>query len=69
MAEATPRGLDPNVTEPRGFTIEADARTLDGMLKEGESRGFTVRCDESPNLGGTNTAPTPLQYFLLGLGF
>ncbi len=53
----------------RGPVIEADLKTLGGMLKEGESRGFIVRCDETERVGGTNTAPTPLQYFMLGVGF
>jgi hypothetical protein len=69
MSETPPPGLDPNRTEPRTVIIEADAQTLHGMLKEGHSRQFTVMSDEGPRLGGDDTAPTPLQYFLLGLGF
>jgi uncharacterized OsmC-like protein len=69
MSQTPPVGLDPNRTEPRTVVIEADAQTLQRMLKEGHSRQFTVISDEGPRLGGGDTAPTPLQYFLLGLGF
>jgi uncharacterized OsmC-like protein len=53
----------------REVTIEADATTLERMRKEGHARGFTVYCDEGANVGGDNTAPPPLAYFCLALGF
>ena len=49
------------------FTVEADASKLERMRKEGHVRGFTVFCDEGENVGGDNSAPNPLGYFLLGV--
>jgi uncharacterized OsmC-like protein len=51
------------------FTVEADASKLERMRKEGHVRGFTVFCDEGENVGGDNSAPNPLGYFLLGVAF
>ena len=53
----------------REITIEADAETLQKMRKEGRALGFTVYCDEAERTGGENTAPPPLAYFALSLGF
>lgn len=64
---AIPPGLDPAISS-RTITIEADARSLDGMLKEATSRQFTVRSDERQRLGGDDSAPSPLQYFVMGIG-
>jgi hypothetical protein len=49
------------------IVIEADTQTLEKMRKEGHARGFTVYCDEAR--GGDNSAPSPLAYFTLSLGF
>lgn len=68
MSAQPPPGLDPNVRR-REVTVEADAATLERMRKEGHARGFTVYCDEGVNVGGDNTAPPPLAYFCLALGF
>lgn len=53
----------------REIVLEADAVTLERMRKEGHSRGFTVFCDEGERIGGDNTAPPPLAYFGLSVGF
>ncbi len=51
----------------REIVVEADAQILEKMRKEGHARGFTVYCDEAR--GGDNSAPSPLAYFALSLGF
>jgi uncharacterized OsmC-like protein len=53
----------------REIVLEADAETLRKMRKEGHVRGFTVYCDEAERTGGDNSAPSPLAYFALSLGF
>ena len=72
MAELTGTGV-PAALDPRGgrreFTVEVDAQKLERMRKEGHVRGFTLMCDEGPNVGGDNTAPNPLGYYLLGVAF
>ena len=39
------------------------------IYKEGHVRQFTVMSDEGERIGGTDTAPSPLGYFTLGIGF
>jgi hypothetical protein len=53
----------------REIVLEADAATLGKLRKEGHARGFTVYCDEAGRTGGDNSAPPPLAYFALSLGF
>ena len=53
----------------REIVLEADAESLERMRKEGHARGFTVFCDEGEPIGGANTAPPPLAYFGLSVGF
>jgi hypothetical protein len=53
----------------REIVLEADAETLERMRKEGHARGFTAFCDEGERIGGANTAPPPLAYFGLSVGF
>lgn len=59
----------------REFEFEVVAETDEGLKKKGtfvepaDLRKFTVICDEGERLGGTNSAPTPIGYFLLGAGF
>jgi acetolactate synthase regulatory subunit len=53
----------------REIVLEADAETLERMRKVGRARGFTVYCDEAARTGGDNSAPPPLAYFALSLGF
>ena len=67
MTEPIPTSADQ--TMRRSITIEADTHTLERQRKEGESRGFTVYCDEPEAIGGNNTAPPPLSYFAMALGF
>ena len=58
-----------DVTVKREIVIEADAAALGRQKKRGEARGFTVLCDEAERTGGDNSAPPPLAYFALSLGF
>ena len=53
----------------RDIVVEASAETLEKMRKTGQVRGFTVMCDEGENIGGDNTAPPPLAYFTIAVGF
>jgi hypothetical protein len=53
----------------REIVLEADAETSERMRKEGHARGFTVFCDEGERIGGDNSAPPPLAYFALSVGF
>jgi hypothetical protein len=69
MAES-PHATDAHeAPNPVGPLIETDVVVLEGMLKEGHVRNFTVMCDEGARIGGTDTAPPPLGYFTLGVGF
>ncbi len=58
-----------DVTVKREIVIEADTKALERQKKRGEARGFTVLCDEAERTGGDNSAPPPLAYFALALGF
>jgi hypothetical protein len=58
--------MDPNRPGP---SFEVEVKALEGQLKEGHVRQFTVMCDESARIGGTDTAPSPLGYFTLGIAF
>jgi len=58
-----------DITVKREILIDADAQTLERLRKGGHARGFTVYCDEGERIGGDNTAPPPLAYFALSLGF
>jgi hypothetical protein len=49
--------------------IEVTIQKRPRQLKEGHFREFTVLCDEGPGIGGDNTAPPPLAYFMLSVGF
>jgi hypothetical protein len=64
-----PPPRDPNRPGPH---IVADVIPLEGQLKEGHVQGFTVMCDEAERPGGTggaDTAPSPLGYFTVAVGF
>ena len=56
-------------SRPRIITIHTDAKMLEKMRKEGHADSFTVYCDESENLGGGNSAPSPMRYMSLAVGF
>ena len=58
-----------DVRVKREIVIEADTKALERQKKRGEARGFTVLCDEAERTGGDNSAPPPLAYFALALGF
>jgi hypothetical protein len=64
-----PLPRDPNRPGPH---IVAEVTPLDGQVKEGRVSGFVVRCDEAVRegpSGGTDTAPPPLAYFTVAIGF
>jgi hypothetical protein len=63
-----PPALDPTITY-RENKIEAVCESLERMRKVGRVQGFEVFCDEGPHVGGDNTAPSPLGYFVAGVGF
>lgn len=48
-------------------TIRIDLRQVEQVRFEADSRGgFTVLIDEPVERGGTNSAPSPLHYFVIG---
>ncbi len=61
------------------IACEVEAQTLDGMRKlavvrlvrqgEASPKAFSLVCDEGPHLGGEDSAPTPLMYFVTGVAF
>lgn len=57
------------VTVGADFTMEGDVDLVSGQHKVGRFGPFTIECDEPEALGGTNTAPQPLQYFLAAIPF
>ena len=59
----------PRDPERPGPHIVAEVIPLEGQLKVGHVQGFTVRCDESERVGGTDSAPSPLGYFTVAVGF
>jgi hypothetical protein len=61
---APPR--DPDRPGPH---IVAEVIPIEDQLKVGHVQGFTVRCDESARIGGADTAPSPLGYFTVAVGF
>ncbi len=68
MTESQP-GQTATQAETPGPAFEVEVMALEGQLKEGHVRQFTVMCDEGTRIGGTETAPSPLGYFTLGIGF
>ena len=63
-----PAALDPSITY-REIKIEAECESLERMRKVARVQGFEVYCDEGAHVGGDNTAPSPLGYFVAGVGF
>ena len=59
----------PRDTGRPGPHIVAEIIPLEGQLKAGHVQGFTVRCDESERVGGMDSAPSPLGYFTVAVGF
>ena len=68
MTESEPAEVATDPNRP-GPSFEVEVAALEGQLKEGHVRQFTVMCDEGARIGGTDTAPSPLGYFTLGIGF
>ena len=66
MVEPASSGSIPQTPGP---AIEVQIKALEGQVKEGHVRQFTVMSDEGERVGGTDTAPSPLGYFTLGIGF
>ena len=63
-----PAALDPTITY-RENRVEADVESLERMRKVARVQGFEVFCDEGEHVGGEHTAPSPLGYFVAGVGF
>ena len=67
MTESNPRAAEP------GPHIQVEVVQVHGHIKEGrvtqQGKEFVVTSDEGPRIGGENTAPSPLAYFTLGMGF
>jgi hypothetical protein len=59
----------PRDPERPGPHIVAEVSPIEDQLKVGHVQGFTVRCDESGRVGGTDSAPSPLGYFTVAVGF
>ena len=66
---------DPDYTMPQrddgrqGPYFLAEVTLQEDHLKTGTVGGFALRCDEGARLGGTDTAPSPLSYFTIAVGF
>ena len=66
---------DPNYAMPprddnrQGPYFMAEVTLEEDHLKTGTVGGFAVRCDEGARFGGTDTAPSPLSYFTIAVGF
>jgi hypothetical protein len=54
------------VLEVNAWTVNDRFRKAGQTYKDG---GFTLYSDEEVAFGGDGTAPWPIEYFLLGLGF
>jgi hypothetical protein len=70
-----PMPKDPHYVPPArdperpGPHIVAEVVPIEDQLKVGHVQGFSVRCDESGRIGGTDSAPSPLGYFTVAVGF
>lgn len=53
----------------RTTTARAVARILEDVHLEGRMGKFVVESDEPIARGGTDKAPSPLQYFMVGTAF
>lgn len=50
-------------------TIRAVAHIIKDVHLEGTVRGHRFESDEPPERGGTDRAPAPLSYFVMGAAF
>lgn len=62
--------------EPVSFSYDVMARAGEGQLKHGvilspraDYSSWEILCDEGTGLGGTDTAPSPLGYLIMGVAF
>ncbi len=51
------------------ITFRAVADIVENVHLKGTVRGFHLESDEPESRGGTNRAPAPLSYFLMGAAF
>ncbi len=49
--------------------FECSAEIVHDKIKRGKARRFEIICDEPARIGGLEIAPTPLEYFALGILF
>ena len=56
-------------TNRGNITFRAVANIVENVHLEGTVRGFHFESDEPEDRGGTNLAPAPLSYFLMGAAF
>jgi hypothetical protein len=59
------------LADPDGgrMVSRAKIRLIGDQLKEAQTGGFTLQCDEAQERRGTGKAPSPLQYFVAAIGF
>jgi len=50
-------------------TSRADVRLVGQQYQEAKVGKFTLGCDEPVPIGGTDKAPTPLEFFMSAIGF
>jgi hypothetical protein len=50
-------------------TLRATARLVQNARLEGRIGRFHFEADEPPERGGEDSAPSPLEYFLIGTAF
>ena len=53
----------------RTVTLRSTARLVKNTLLEGRIGRFSFQCDEPPDRGGDDLAPSPLEYFVMGSAF
>lgn len=54
---------------PRPLSIRAEVRAVENQRKTAKVGPFVIESDEGAIVGGDGTAPSPLSYFVAGLGF
>ena len=63
----------PSEGKPSGITraivMEAEITRIEGQLKLGQSRGYTMLCDEPSYMGGTGSAPPSMAFLVASVGF
>ena len=50
-------------------TLRATAKLVENAYLEGRIGRFHFSCDEPPERGGEDKAPSPLEFFLIGAAF